>query len=104
MLDDVDLLQEIKEMRSVVDFGDTSMPTPEQQQLYDDMFAVSQYNASDPYNMYYLTEYAYNMTHDVNTIINPTEYADASFQKFVETCGVMKTVIDEYSTRYNSLL
>ena len=104
MLDDVDLLQEIKEMRSVVDFGDTSMPTPEQQQLYDDMFAVSQYNASDPYNMYYLTEYAYNMTHDVNTIINPTEYADASFQKFVETCGVMKTVIDGYFTRYNSVM
>ena len=98
MLDNVDLLQEIKEMRSVVDFGDTSMPTPEQQELYTNMFSLSEYDASMPYNMYYLTEYAYSMIHDTE------EHSEESFQKFVETCVAMKDTIDGYFVTYETVM
>ena len=96
MLDDVDLVQELKEMRSVVEFGDTSMPTEDQQKLFDDMYALSQYNASAPYNIYYLTEYTYKKSHE--------EVPDTSFDQFVAACVTMKEDTSDYFTTYAKVM
>lgn len=43
-LDDVSLVQELKEMRSVVNFGDSSIPSDTELKLYNDMLAINTYN------------------------------------------------------------
>ena len=66
-LDDLTLIQELKEMRSVVRFDDTTHPTTEQKALYDSMIKLGEYDSSDPLNLFYMIQYAYNRAYDRNT-------------------------------------
>jgi hypothetical protein len=97
MLDDVDLIQELKEMRSVVEFGEDSVPSEEQINLYKRMLAYSEYNASDPYNMYYLTLYAYNM-------IMGVEMPDSPFSEFRQACSDDRPVFRKFFTEYGMIM
>ena len=74
MLDDLNLVQELKEMRSVVDFGDTTAPTEEQMTLYKDMLALAKENPQTPFNLYYMTEYAYKRKNKTKEYI-PSDFA-----------------------------
>ena len=59
VLDDISLVQELKEMRSVVNFGDSSMPTEEQIDLYKNMIALSKYDPTVLGNIWTIHKYAY---------------------------------------------
>ena len=73
-LDDLDLIQELKEMRSVVEFGDTTAPNADQMKLYQDMMALDTENPKEPFNLYYMTEYAYARMRDTKPY-QPDEFA-----------------------------
>ena len=94
-LDDVDLVQELKEMRSIVDFGDYDPPTEEQQQLYDTMIELGKFiDGVD--NIYYMTQYAYDRVHD----IVPDSYTDSEFLEFKTAAGLNRDAIDECIENY----
>lgn len=103
MLDDVDLIQELKEMRSVVKFGDTSMPTQEQITLYKDMFKLSEYNENDPYNIYYLKKYAYTRKHSMIPSSGNMNYPDddCTFESFQNASNDVRGILRGYFNLYN---
>lgn len=73
-LDDISLVQELKEMRSVVDFGESSVPSKEEVELYEDMMDYDVYN---PQSAEELIEYGnlYNIgewTYETATGLVPT--------------------------------
>lgn len=43
-VDDISFVQELKEMRSVVDFGESSVPTQDEVNLYEEMMSYDTYN------------------------------------------------------------
>lgn len=63
-VDHFELVQELKEMRSVVNFGSTAVPTEEQMQNYDDFIALYDPNsgANDIYTLY---KYAYDRSNNM---------------------------------------
>ena len=93
MLDDVDLVQELKEMRSVVDFGESSIPTAEQRDLYNNMMNLDKYDSTN-YNLYYLTKYAYDKTIGLQPSTPFNEFQNATS----ETENVLKTYIEQIPT------
>lgn len=101
MLDNVDLVQELKEMRSVVEFGDTAVPSEEQMELYKEMYAFSEYNEDDPYNMYYLKLYAYNKRVGIEPTSTSVSVVDDSFETFQAACVNDKRILTSYFNRYN---
>lgn len=58
--DDLNLVQELKEMRSVVDFGESSKPTDAQKSLYNNMISLCKYDSLNDRNINTLTKYAYS--------------------------------------------
>lgn len=70
ILDDVSFIQELKEMRSVVKYGDSSSPTHEQMKLYEEMNKFSRYNEYE-YNIWTINKIAYDKKHD-----NVSKYND----------------------------
>lgn len=89
MLDDIELIQELKEMRSVVTFGDTTEPTVDQKTLYNDMMALGKENVDYPTNLYYMKEYArerYAGTRQYNVVeFNTFKAANESNKVALET-------------------
>lgn len=63
VLDDVELVSELKDMRSVVNFGETSEPTESELLLYKNMIGLSNY--SDEGSIWTLEHYAYDRIHGV---------------------------------------
>lgn len=63
IIDDISLVQELKEMRSVVEFGDSSVPSEEQIKLFNDMIGLSYYDEAVE-NLYTIRQYAYDKIHD----------------------------------------
>jgi len=104
MLDDVDLVQELKEMRSVVKFGDSSIPTEEQVNLYKKIYGLSRYNASEPYNIFYMTEFAYARMNDNIPVVLVTGSHDNEFSFFKTVASDMKGRIQSYFREYNRII
>ena len=73
-VDDISLVQELKEMRSVVNFGESSEPLPEQMELYSNMLHLIEYDIDGALTMYQIQHTAYNQMHDL--IILPTDTLD----------------------------
>lgn len=95
-LDDVALVQELKEMRSVVNFGESSTPTDEQKLLYDNMLSLCEYDESVDGNIKTLTDYAYKrMKYNLITINN---------DKLKQIAKSMKTSFDDYVAAYNTIV
>ena len=63
VLDDVELVSELKDMRSVVNFGETSEPTEDELLLYKSMIGLSNY--SDEGSIWTLEQYSYDRIHGV---------------------------------------
>lgn len=94
-LDDVSLVQELKEMRSVVNFGESSEPSPEQRELYNNMISLSEWNDSIEGNIQDISLYAYNKINDFPasnkfiTIKHISETMKSEFDKYMETYGMI---------------
>ena len=63
-IDPFELIQELKEMRSIVNFGDSSIPTQEQMQNYNDFISLYNPNSSDN-DIYTLYKYAYSRVNNM---------------------------------------
>ena len=94
MLDDVDLVQELKEMRSVVDFKESSRPTDEQEALYGKFVDLSKVGVGEYEfnNMYAITSYA--------DIRKDGGYPKLSFTQYQASCAAVKDMLDEYFAEY----
>lgn len=98
-LDDVDLVQELKEMRSIVDFGDNSAPTEEQQKLYDNMTNLDTY-VDGVNNLYYMKNYAHDRCHD----LVPDSYHDDAFKAFQQAAVSNRDILYAYFNEYRELI
>lgn len=103
MLDDVDLVQELKEMRSVVNFGESSVPTEEQMTLYNEMYEMSEYSIIDPYNIYYLMTYAMNKRNGVQEVDDDT-FGKETFVFFQRKCSSVKSTLKTMFATYDSIM
>jgi len=95
-LDDVSLVQELKEMRSVVNFKDSSVPTEAQILLYKQMLSLAVYDESIDGNMFTLTEYAYARTNGST----PTK----TYGEIKSIASYVKTIFDGYVTQYQEIV
>ena len=77
-VDDMTLLQELKEMRSVVNWGETSEPTKNQILYYDKWMDLNE-PSTDGLNVYDIRKYMYNRKNDYLTEI--------SFEELKSTCN-----------------
>ena len=103
ILDDVVLMQELKEMRSVVVFGDTTAPTPEQLDLYKAFMKLVEDDTTDPTNLHYMIQYAYDKAYDRNTDANEAAgfalfkaAARINDDKLLQLTEVYKTVMADF--------
>ena len=100
-LDDVDLVQELKEMRSVVKFGDSSIPTAEQMKLYKLMIKLVSEDPSEPYNINYMIKYSYDRMHGfTSTFAVDGDIDPNTFAFFKEVAGSMKSMLSNYISYY----
>lgn len=72
-LDDISLVQELKEMRSVVNFGEYKIPTQSQLESYDLLSNMTKYD-SDKDNLYTLMQYVYHI------VTNTTDDSGMTFE------------------------
>ena len=104
-LDDVNLVQELKEMRSVVTFGDSSIPTQEQILLYKAMIGLSLDNPEDPYNIYYMTRFAYDKKNGfTSTFVGIDDRDPNTFTFFKSVTIEMRNALDKYFASYYSIM
>jgi hypothetical protein len=90
-IDDVSLVQELKEMRSVVNFGESSVPTEAQMALYKAMLSLNVYDESNG-NMWTIVDYAYKRMNGVT----PT----MTFNQLKTIASTTKQALDEYLEEY----
>lgn len=79
VLDDVSLIQELKEMRSVVEWGESSQPTPEQVNNYSDFLGLYEWNGSIPGNFRNIEQYAQSRINSETDITYPDISAIAKY-------------------------
>lgn len=65
VVDDISLLQELKEMRSVVNFGESSIPSVPQKVLYQNFISLDEYDESVEGTIADVRDYAYSRMHDI---------------------------------------
>lgn len=86
-VDSIPLIQELKEMRSVVNWGETTEPTPEEINAYDWLMELSNYNPNG-FTFYDIRKYSYQKMNEQLTTI--------TFEEFKQACGDMMSQIIEY--------
>lgn len=101
-LDNVSLVQEMKEMRSVVDFGESSVPSDKEIELYEAMKDYDKYNPKSDEdliqygNMYNILTY----THQLATGYVPT----TPYIQIQTLSNTAKTTIEEFIAQYEDIL
>ena len=102
-LDDVSFVQELKEMRSTVYFGESSIPSETEVVLYDKMLA---YNTYDPQSVGDLQKYGnlYNIARYVHQIATSTEPDPAFTYEQIQTVAPkisreIRELLNEYETK-----
>lgn len=94
-IDDFELVQELKEMRSVVDFGESSIPTEEQLSVYRNMKKLYDTFSSDD-NIYSIYTYAHNRSTGSSTV--------KTFDEIVSLSNTMYQKLDTYITDYKKAM
>ena len=79
-IDDISLIQELKDMRSVVNWGESSEPSTEMLEAYEQLMIIGDYNPNI-YTFYDIRNYFYNRMHGVDPSI--------TFTELKSTCGEM---------------
>lgn len=92
-VDNFDLVQELKEMRSIVDFGDTGIPTDEQMTNYNNFNSLYDKN-SDTNDIYTLYNYAYNRVNEMR------DTYPMSYDEIVNLASTMFTTFQTYESTY----
>ena len=93
-IDDVTLVQELKEMRSVVNFGEYQEPTEDQVTAYTILIGYSLYDVT-MYNLYTIKEYAHHMISGT-TVNDGIEYNDITLTAS-DMASKINTVIETYA-------
>lgn len=102
-LDDINMVQELKEMRSVVTFGDSSIPTAEQIDLYKKMIKLV--DEDEPYGIYYMTRYAYDRKHGfTSTFVSTAGEDPTSFSTFKRVASLVNSTLSNYMSFYVSIM
>lgn len=96
-IDDFDLVQELKEMRSVVDFGDTDVPTAEQMQNYNDFMSLYNPN-NDANDIYTLYKYA------SSRVDNTQESYPLPYNQIINIATSMLGLFTSYEVAYSQLI
>lgn len=97
MLDDVSLIQELKEMRSVVNFGESSTPTIDQKTLYNKFINLDEWDDSVEGNIKTICLYSHDKANDAytsmkfKTIQRISKDTKDIFDGYVENFGVLIT-------------
>jgi hypothetical protein len=94
-VDDISLVQELKEMRSVVNWGDSSEPTQEDLKAYDNLLSLGVYDAST-YNLFTIAQYYYEL-------FTAGEAVVMTFAQLIQTGNSMlhgEKSIDTYAEQY----
>jgi len=102
-IDGLDLVQELKEMRSVVTFNESSLPTTEQYDLYKSMYKESEYNSYDERNMYTIIKYAYKKMNELESSYTETDY-DITYEEYQSICEYEITKLTSYGNKYNTVM
>lgn len=110
-LDDVSLIQELKEMRSVVEFGDTSMPTQDQMDCYNTLLSFNEYDPVNG-NLWNIHKYAYDVKFEIvnkTTLEELHNIANRMNVELVECITTYATIlneddIDKYLTPVQNIL
>ena len=99
MIDDLSLIQELKEMRSVVNFGDSSTPTLSQITLYHACLDLYEYNPNQN-NLNTIMSYAYQRA---RVGIVPTNIEFSTIQETaIEMIQLLTTYRNDYYEQYLS--
>lgn len=95
-IDDFSLVQELKEMRSVVNFGEFQQPSDVQMQAYDLLIKLDEY---DPVmlNLYTIQQYAYHI------ISGTTDDSGMEFEDIQEIAGAMYGAITSAILEYSEI-
>lgn len=97
-IDNLSLVQEMKEMRSVVNFGESSKPTDYQKALYKRMEIIDDYNPNEM-NLYTITKYAYNRMMD---IVVPSGEFSLPFASYQTLATELIRLLNNYFNDYES--
>lgn len=97
-IDNLSLVQEMKEMRSVVNFGESSKPTDYQKALYNRMEIIDDYNPNEM-NLYTITKYAYNRMMD---IVVPSGEFSLPFASYQTLATELIRILNNYFNDYES--
>lgn len=98
-IDDISLVQELKEMRSVVNFGESSVPSEDEMSLYNDMISICMYNPASIENigtfgnLWNVRSY----TKDMSSGITPES---PTFEEIKTLSGKMAMLINEFLDSY----
>ena len=96
-LDDVELIQELKEMRSVVNFKDSAVPSEEQLALYNDFVKLNEIGTGtfQYANILVLRDYAYGRINGFDRL---------PYGTFVSNMQIVQLLFNEYIARYNEII
>lgn len=95
-LDDVSLVQELKEMRSVVNFKDSSVPTDKQFELYNNFLSLMMYDSSIEGNLWNIRKWC----HDIKFGI----HVDTDLNKLKSISNYSKDKYNEYLDDYRIIV
>ena len=96
MIDSIPLVQELKEMRSVVNFGESSIPSPEQIDLYNRMVDLYKFHEGSE-GMYEIIQYAYNRMNET-----PDSHTFSAIQTLAtNTYAELTGYLEEYTVLVN---
>lgn len=95
-IDDLSLVQELKEMRSVVNFGEYIEPSAMQITAYDSLMNLIKFNLEQE-NLYTIKEYAYHL------ITGTEDTSGLVFEDIKRIAGEMTTVISGTISAYSGV-
>lgn len=96
-VDSFDLIQELKEMRSIVHFGDSSVPTSDQMMNYNDFIGLYDENSGSN-DIYTIYKYAYDRVNEMR------DNYPLPYEEIVNTAANMYTIFMDYETIYMDLI
>ena len=99
-LDDISFVQELKEMRSVVDFGESSIPSKDEVELYEQMLSYNEYNpkSADDLIKYGNLNNIASYTRDLATGVIPSQSYKDIQSLSTKAVEEISTMITDYET------
>lgn len=94
-IDQFSLVQELKEMRSVVNFGEYQQPSEVQIEAYDKLIELGEYDPTVK-NLYTIKQYAYHI------ITGTIDDSGLSFEDIKNAAGDMKSQLDDIIHTYGT--